>query len=108
MELIVTQHAHDEAVRQYALRLLSNGYDVTARVEGWFNAPEYVYGYRPDIVAKKGDQVLIVEIKKSETDWPKISALQRFVSEKENSKVLILNPGDVITHTSTSANGQWR
>lgn len=104
MEPVAIQGAHDEAVRLYALRLLSDGYDVMARVNGWFQAPDYVYGYRPDIVAKKGSQVLIVEIKKGDTDWPKITALQRFGNEKQNFKVLILSPGDVIPNERTGTN----
>jgi hypothetical protein len=71
-----------------------SGYEVRARVEGWFEAPDYINEYRPDIVARKDDCLLIVEVKKSESDWPKIAALERFVREHEHSRVLIIRPGD--------------
>jgi hypothetical protein len=93
----VSRFQHDEAVRLYALQLLSQGYNVRARVEGWFEAPDYVNGYRPDIVARKGNQWLLVEVKKGEVDWPKISALQRLQHERQNFRVLVLSPEQVIS-----------
>ena len=88
---------HDEAVRLSALRLLSRGYGVRARVEGWFQEPEYVNGYRPDIVARKGDKWLLIEVKKGEVDWPKISALERFQHDRRNFKLLIVSPEEVLS-----------
>jgi hypothetical protein len=92
---------HDEAVRKYAIHLLSEGYEVQARVEGWFHAPDYIYGYRPDIVARRGDEWVIVEIKKGEIDWPKISALERRVErEREHFKLVVVSPQEV-------SSGNW-
>lgn len=87
---------HDEAIRISALWLVLNGYSVQARVEGWFDSPDYIYGYRPDIVASKGNEWLIVEFKKAETDWPKINALERYEREHAQFQVLVLSPRDVL------------
>jgi Holliday junction resolvase len=87
---------HDETVRTLALALLSHGYEVRARVEGWFDEPDYVYDYRPDILARKDDKFIIVEVKKGDMDWPKISALERFEQENRNYRVLIIEPGTLI------------
>lgn len=95
---------HDEAVRVYALHLLSMGYDVRARVEGWFQAPDYIYGYRPDIVANRGDEWLVVEIKKGDVDWPKISALERVGRERAGYSVVIASPQDVMMGRWAGAN----
>jgi hypothetical protein len=96
MQHTVSRFDHDEAVRRYALHLLSEGYDVRARVEGWFQAPEYIYGYRPDIVARKGDDWLIVEVKKGEVDWPKINALERLRGERDHFRLVIASPEQVL------------
>lgn len=62
--------------------LLFDGYEVRARLEDLFEAPDCIYGYRPDIFATKNGLCVIVEVKKGEVDWPKLEALQRF--EREN------------------------
>lgn len=82
---------HDHIVRQQALHLLTMGYQVRARIEGWFETPEVIYGYIPDIYAVKDDQILIVEVKKAETDWPKITALHRFEEMHPNCKVEVIS-----------------
>ncbi len=92
-----TKFQHDEAVRLYALQLLAQGYDVRARVEGWFQAPEYVNGYRPDIVARKGSEWVLIEVKKGEVDWPKISAFERFQHERHEFKLLVVSPEQVFS-----------
>jgi hypothetical protein len=74
----LTQSEHDNTVRAHALRLLSEGYEVRARLEGWFDPPDFINGYRPDIVAKKADRFLILEVEKGEVDWPKLEALKQF------------------------------
>lgn len=86
---------HDDALRHFVFTLLQEGYDVKARIEGWFEAPEVIYGYRPDIVARKGGHVLIIEIKKAETDWPKISALKRFEHEHDGYELRVVTPDEV-------------
>jgi hypothetical protein len=87
---------HDEAVRRCALDLVAKGYDVHARVEGWFDAPEYINGYRPDIVARAGDRFIIVEVKKGEIDWPKISALEQFVTNHHTFEMKVITPDDIL------------
>jgi hypothetical protein len=94
---MISKFHHDEAVRLSALHLLSQGYDVRARVEGWFQEPEYVNGYRPDIVARKGNEWVLIEVKKGEADWPKISALERFQHDSRNFKLLIVSPEEVLS-----------
>jgi len=69
---------------------------VQARIEGWFPCPDFIHGYRPDIVATKGNEWLVVEIKKAETDWPKINALQRIEYERAHFRVVVASPQDVI------------
>jgi len=96
MQNLMGRFEHDEAVRRYAVHLLSEGYDVRARVEGWFEAPEYIYGYRPDIVARRGEECLIVEIKKGDMDWPKISALERVPRERDHCRLVIASPEQVL------------
>ncbi len=91
MQHHISKTEHDEAVRLFALQLQSQGYDVRARVEGWFQAPDYVNGHRPDIVVQKGAHILLIEVKKGEVDWPKISALER-----SNFTVVVVSPDDAI------------
>jgi len=104
MEGSVPRVEHDEAVRMYALHLLSIGYEVHARIDGWFQAPDYIYGYRPDIVARRGNEWLVVEIMKGDTDWPKISALERIERERADYKVVIASPQDVKMRRWAGAN----
>src|SRR4051812_48917675 len=87
---------HDEAVRLVALGLVSQGFDVQARVEGWFDLPEFINGYRPDIVAKWGEYVVIIEVKKGAVDWPKISAFQQFSDQNKSFDVKVVSPEEVI------------
>jgi hypothetical protein len=100
MESVICRFEHDRAVRLCALHLLTEGYDVQARVKGWFQAPDYVNGYRPDIVARKGDEYLVVEIRKSAADWPKINALERVERERANFRFVVTSPDIVL-------NRQW-
>ena len=82
MQTRISKLEHDHKVREQALFLLSQGYHVEARIEGWFHAPKIICGYRPDIVAKKrGQRTRIVEVKKGPFDWPKVEALKRFADE---------------------------
>jgi hypothetical protein len=87
---------HDEAVRRCALTLVATGYHVQARIEGWFDPPDYICGYRPDIIANMGDQFIIVEVKKGDMDWPKISALQRFVENNQSFQIKVISPEDIL------------
>jgi hypothetical protein len=86
---------HDRAVRHYAMRMLADGYDVRARVEGWFEEPDIISGYRPDIIARKGDAFFIIEIKKGDIDWPKIQALEAFTSVRPEFHLRLITPEDL-------------
>ena len=81
---------HDRLVRVEALKLQSDGYEVSARIPSWFSVPDAIYGYRPDIIAMKGRKVIIVEVKKGAIDWPKISALERYSHENPNVELRIV------------------
>jgi hypothetical protein len=83
----LTPAEHDDIVREEALSLLSQGYSVQARLEGWFDPPDVINGYRPDIVARKDNQVQIVEVEKGEVDWPKISAFELYVKSNPGVKL---------------------
>ncbi len=87
---------HDEAVRRWAIKLVATGYQVQARVEGWFEPPDPINGYRPDIIAKQGDRWIIIEVKKGEIDWPKISALEQFVEKNHEYEFKVLSPDEVL------------
>lgn len=93
MQLSISEH--DRAVRHYAMRMLADGYDVQARVEGWFQEPDTISGYRPDIVARKDDHFVIIEIKKGEIDWPKIKALEAFASGRPEFQLQLITPETV-------------
>ena len=86
----LTTDRHDHMVRQHVLRLLSQGYQVKARLEGWFDPPNFINGYRPDIIATKDDECLIVEVKKGDIDWPKIAALEHFRGEHPKFKLQVV------------------
>lgn len=85
---------HDSLVIRHAVRLVSEGWAVKARVPDWYEEPEVIAGYRPDILAQKGDEFLIVEIKKGEVDHPKIVALERFVAENPRYKLQLIDLED--------------
>ena len=87
---------HDEAVRLYALALVSAGHHVQARVEGWFEPPDLINGYRPDIIAEIEGHIIIIEVKKGDIDWPKISALERFVSNNRDYKIKMFTPDEIL------------
>src|SRR5258708_5304554 len=97
----LSQAEHDDMVRTHALRLLSEGYEVWARLEGWFDPPDFVNGYRPDIVAKKGDRYRIVEIEKGPVDWPKIMALRQFVAVNRNVELQVIDSPEELRKTGT-------
>ncbi|OFW10386.1 MAG: hypothetical protein A3H96_02225 [Acidobacteria bacterium RIFCSPLOWO2_02_FULL_67_36] len=83
---------HDRAVLLQALKLLHDGYAVRARVEGYFQLPDPIYGYRPDVVAQTAEgHYVIVEVKKGEVDWPKLEALQRFAAEHPEYELRVID-----------------
>jgi len=90
-----SQLEHDEAVRRCALMLIISGYQVQARVEGWFEPPTYINGYRPDIIVHQGTECVIIEVKKAATDWPKISALEQYVDAHSDFRIKVITPDEV-------------
>ena len=56
-----SQSKHDAEVRKTANTLKRKGYDVKADVKG-FAQPDTIGGFRPDVVAKKGKERVIVEV----------------------------------------------
>lgn len=88
----ISRTEHDHIVRQEALKCLAQGYTVKARLEDWFEPPEVINGYRPDIIASGNGIMLIVEVKKGPVDWPKIFALQRFEKANPASRLVIVPP----------------
>ena len=55
------QSKHDARVRELARRYENQGFDVKADVGG-FSKPGTIGGYRPDVVAQKGQERKIVEV----------------------------------------------
>lgn len=83
---------HDRVVLLHALQMLHAGYEVRARVEGYFDLPEPINGYRPDVVAHAPDgQYVIIEVKKGDVDWPKLEALQRFATEHPEYELRVID-----------------
>lgn len=82
---------HDEAVRRSALLLVKGGYEVRARIEDWFEPPDVICGYRPDILAARDNNFVIVEVEKGPTDWPKICALRAFENEHQGYRLVIVS-----------------
>jgi hypothetical protein len=91
-KITLSPNEHDRIVREEALKLLHDGFDVQARLGGWFKRPAPVHGYRPDIFASKDGKQLIVEVTKGSIDWPKTSALERYAHENPDIEVRILPP----------------
>ena len=56
-----SQSKHNAQVKQIAQKLQKQGYDVQADIKG-FSQPKTIGGYRPDVIAKKGNQRKIVEV----------------------------------------------
>jgi len=81
--------AHDDVVRGQVLNLLRKGYSVKARLEGWFDPPEEINGFIPDIVARRGTATLIVEVKLGNDDWPKLFAFKRFVAQHHRTLLIL-------------------
>ena len=60
------QARHDAMVKLQAARYRSLGYLVAAEIAGW-QAPEPVEGLVPDLVATRGDEVVVVEVETEDT-----------------------------------------
>jgi len=88
----VSRIEHDRIVLLEALKLLHEGYEVHARVEGYFDPPDVINGYRPDVIARSADGTfIIVEVKKGDVDWPKLDALERFTSEHPTYELRVIS-----------------
>lgn len=85
---------HDSLVIQTAVKLRSHGWIVKARIPEWFEEPDVLNGYRPDIIAQRGNEFLVVEVKKGPIDHPKIVALTLFVTSHPNYQLHVLELND--------------
>lgn len=56
-----SQSKHDSEVKKTAQEFKKKGFKVKADIKG-FEKPSSIYGYRPDIIAEKGDLTEILEI----------------------------------------------
>lgn len=56
-----SQSKHDRAVQRAADSYSRQGFDVTADIKG-YQQPKTIGGYRPDVVAKRGRERIIVEV----------------------------------------------
>jgi len=101
----LTPLEHDRLVREEALKLVLAGYEVDARIEGWFVPPKPIFGYRPDIFAKRGGSTVVVEVTKGAGDWPKISALERFAHENPKVDVRVI-PGGLVDPANAASTKQ--
>lgn len=61
-----SQSQHDAEVRKTANQLKNQGYRVKADVSG-FPKPDTIGGFRPDVVAEKGNERKIVEVETAES-----------------------------------------
>ncbi len=60
------QARHDAMVALQAARYKARGYEVAAELDGW-PAPAPVDGQVPDLVATRGDEVIVVEVETEDT-----------------------------------------
>jgi len=76
-----SQSKHDARVRIEAQNYLSKGYEVQADIPNW-PKPEVINGYRPDVIAKKGRYISIVEVETPDSvDTPRDLAQQKAFKE---------------------------
>ena len=73
---------HAAKLQEEAFRYLLDGYVVRALVEGWFERPEYINGFLPDMIVCKGEKCTIIQVEspeQQERDTPKILAFEDYV-----------------------------
>jgi hypothetical protein len=74
------------------MSLLAAGYRVEARLEGLFERPRTtIHGYRPDVWAFNGAQIVIVEVVKGDIDWPKLAAFEQYAAEHQDVRLQLVN-----------------
>lgn len=66
MKRIPSESREREKIAALAREYMARGYDVLADIP-IYESPAPIEGIRPDLVAKKGDEILIVEVKTSES-----------------------------------------
>lgn len=84
-----SQSKHDAKVRDVANTFKTQGYKVSADVNG-FPQPGSISGYRPDVVAQKGNQRKIVEVEtpdsvNSTRDKAQHNAFRQAAKKSENT-----------------------
>ena len=82
-----SQSKHDAEVRKIAKALKNQGFEVEADIQG-FPQPSTINGYRPDVIAKKGQQKKIIEVETSESvDSARDQKQQQaFINKAQRSK----------------------
>ena len=83
------QTAHDKKVRDEANKLKHQGFNVNADLPR-FKKPKTIGGYRPDIIATKGNQRRIIEIetldsKNSARDKGQQQAFRKVANRSKNT-----------------------
>jgi hypothetical protein len=85
---------HAAKLREEAFRYLLDGYAVQAIVEGWFERPDYINGYLPDIVACKEGKCIIIEVKipeEEQRDTPKLLAFEDLVRHSPDWQLRVVS-----------------
>ena len=85
-----SQSKHDQAVQRIANAYERRGYNVTADVRG-YQKPKTISGYRPDVVAKRGRERIIVEVEtpdsvESARDHKQQQAFRRAANRSVNTR----------------------
>jgi hypothetical protein len=66
MKKVLARDRERKRIAQLAREYRGRGYDVFADVPG-YRSPDLIEGIRPDLVAKKGDEVIVMEVKTRES-----------------------------------------
>jgi len=83
------QSEHDSRVKRIAAGYKSQGYKVRADHVKGYKEPRTIYGKRPDLIARKGKNEVIVEVETRTSlkkDIPQRNAFQRFASLNKKRK----------------------
>lgn len=103
-----SQLIHDRKVSELAMNLLGKGYQVWAEVPEFPNPPA-VFGYTPDIKARKSGQEIIIEVETHDSldtahAQKQHDAFIAATREKQNLQyrreiIILISPGDLPSKT---------
>jgi len=82
------QGRHDKGVKATADYYSAHSYKVEADIEG-FDQPESINGRRPDVIAKKGNETIIVEVETKdsvEADKAQQKVFENYADSHKNVK----------------------